>query len=53
MPMIDVNDATLNVQVEGRDGGPTVMLSNSLGTTMQMWGAADGGADKTIPGHPL
>jgi 3-oxoadipate enol-lactonase len=37
MPMIDVNDALLNIQVEGRDGGPTVMLSNSLGTTMQMW----------------
>jgi 3-oxoadipate enol-lactonase len=23
--------------VEGRDGGPTLMLSNSLGTTLQLW----------------
>ena len=37
MPMIDADGCLLNVSVEGRDGGPTVMLSNSLGTTMQMW----------------
>ena len=37
MPMIDADGCLLNVSVEGKDGGPTVMLSNSLGATMQMW----------------
>jgi 3-oxoadipate enol-lactonase len=37
MPMIDADGCPLNVSVEGRDSGPTIMLSNSLGTTMQMW----------------
>lgn len=37
MPMIDADGCLLNVSVEGRDGGPTLMLSNSLGCTMAMW----------------
>jgi len=37
MPMIDADGCLLNVSVEGREGGPTLMLSNSLGTTMHMW----------------
>lgn len=37
MPMIDADGCLLNVAVEGPDGGPTIMLSNSLGATMQMW----------------
>jgi 3-oxoadipate enol-lactonase len=37
MPMIDADGCLLNVSVEGRDGGPTLMLSNSLGSTMAMW----------------
>ncbi|MEA2822246.1 MAG: 3-oxoadipate enol-lactonase [Bradyrhizobium sp.] len=38
MPMIDAGDGCLlNVSIEGRDGGPTLMLSNSLGCTLQMW----------------
>src|SRR6201994_2080339 len=37
MPMIDADGCLLNVSVEGRDSGPTLMLSNSLGTTMAMW----------------
>ncbi|GLH77961.1 3-oxoadipate enol-lactonase [Bradyrhizobium sp. SSBR45G] len=37
MPMIDADGCLLNVTVEGRDGGPTLMLSNSLGSTLQMW----------------
>src|SRR5438270_8888498 len=38
MPMIDAGDGCLlNVSVEGRDGGPTLMLSNSLGCTLDMW----------------
>ena len=37
MPMIDADGCLLNVSVEGRDGGPTLMLSNSLGSTMTMW----------------
>src|ERR1700750_1889711 len=37
MPMIAADGCRLNVSVEGRDGGPTLMLSNSLGSTMQTW----------------
>src|ERR1700751_2427785 len=37
MPMIDADGCLLNVSVEGRDNGPTLMLSNSLGTRMAMW----------------
>ena len=37
MPMIDVGDCRLNVSVEGNADGPTLMLSNSLGTAMAMW----------------
>jgi 3-oxoadipate enol-lactonase len=37
MPMIDADGCLLHVTVEGRDGGPTLMLSNSLGCTLQMW----------------
>src|ERR1700745_1529527 len=37
MPMIDADGCLLNVSVEGRAGGPTLMLSNSLGCTLQMW----------------
>ena len=37
MPMIDTDGCLLNVSDEGRQSGPTLMLSNSLGSTMQMW----------------
>ena len=37
MPMIDADGCLLNVSVEGRSNGPTLMLSNSLGCTLQMW----------------
>ncbi|MBR1222864.1 3-oxoadipate enol-lactonase [Bradyrhizobium sp. U87765 SZCCT0131] len=37
MPTVDADGCRLNVTVEGRDGGPTLMLSNSLGTTLHMW----------------
>jgi 3-oxoadipate enol-lactonase len=37
MPMIDADGCLLNVVVEGRDGGPSLMLSNSLGTNLHMW----------------
>src|ERR1700686_5215047 len=37
MPMIDADGCLLNVSVEGRDGGPTLMLSNSLSCALQMW----------------
>lgn len=37
MPMIDANGCLLQVSVEGRDGGPTLMFSHSLGCTLQMW----------------
>jgi 3-oxoadipate enol-lactonase len=37
MPMIDVEGCPLNVQVEGRDDAPVLMLSNSLGTNLHMW----------------
>lgn len=37
MPMIEADGCLLNVSVDGRDGGPTLMLSNPLGTTLQIW----------------
>ena len=37
MPLIDADGCLLNVSVEGRDGAPTLMLSNSLGCTLEMW----------------
>src|SRR6185437_1371843 len=37
MPMIDVDGCLLNVSVQGHDGEPTLMLSNSLGCNLQMW----------------
>jgi 3-oxoadipate enol-lactonase len=35
--MIDADGCLLNVSVDGRDSGPTLMLSNSLGCNMAMW----------------
>jgi 3-oxoadipate enol-lactonase len=38
MPMINADDGCpLSVQVEGSDGAPALMLSNSLGTNLHMW----------------
>jgi 3-oxoadipate enol-lactonase len=38
MPIIHADDGCpLNVQVEGRDDAPALMLSNSLGTDLRMW----------------
>jgi 3-oxoadipate enol-lactonase len=37
MPIIYADGCMINVLVEGRDRGPTLMLSNSLGCTLQMW----------------
>ena len=39
MPMIDADGCPIHVQVEGPEGAPVLMLSNSLGTTLQMWDA--------------
>jgi len=37
MPTIDVNGCPLNVEIEGREGAPVLMLGNSLGTDLHMW----------------
>src|SRR5262249_43871874 len=38
MPTINADDGCpINVEVEGREGAPVLMLSNSLGTTLRMW----------------
>jgi 3-oxoadipate enol-lactonase len=37
MPMIDADGCQLNVEVEGRENAPVLMLSNSLGTDLHMW----------------
>ena len=38
MPMIKADDGCpLNVEVSGRESGPSLMLSNSLGTNLHMW----------------
>jgi 3-oxoadipate enol-lactonase len=42
MPTIDSNGCPINVEVEGAEGAPVLMLSNSLGTDLHMW-------DKQMP----
>jgi 3-oxoadipate enol-lactonase len=38
MPMISADDGCpIHVEVEGRDGAPALILSNSLGTNLHMW----------------
>src|SRR4249919_1108149 len=38
MPMITADDGCpIYVELEGRDGAPVLMLSNSLGTNLHMW----------------
>jgi 3-oxoadipate enol-lactonase len=37
MPMIDADGCPINVQIDGKEGMPVLMLSNSLGTNLHMW----------------
>jgi 3-oxoadipate enol-lactonase len=37
MPVIQSNGCPINVQVDGDANAPALMLSNSLGTTLDMW----------------
>ncbi len=37
MAMIEVDGCALNVEVDGPDAAPVLMLSNSLGTDLHMW----------------
>jgi 3-oxoadipate enol-lactonase len=37
MPMIDADGCPIHVEVEGPEGAPALMLSNSLGTDLTMW----------------
>lgn len=37
MPVIDADGCKLNVQVDGPDKAPALVLSNSLGTNLSMW----------------
>jgi 3-oxoadipate enol-lactonase len=37
MPTIDSDGCPLNVEIDGRDDAPVLMLSNSLGTDLHMW----------------
>ena len=37
MPTIQSNGCPINVVIEGPENAPTLMLSNSLGTTHAMW----------------
>src|ERR1700704_5342991 len=39
MPAINADGCPINVEVEGPQGAPVLMLSNSLGTTLHMWDA--------------
>ncbi|HEX5507292.1 MAG TPA: 3-oxoadipate enol-lactonase, partial [Pseudolabrys sp.] len=39
MPMIDADGCPINVQIDGRESAPVLMLSNSLGTNLHMWDA--------------
>lgn len=37
MPVIDVNDIRLRYRLDGPESAPVLVLSNSLGTTLEMW----------------
>ncbi|MFC7514899.1 3-oxoadipate enol-lactonase [Herbaspirillum sp. GCM10030257] len=37
MLFIDINDARLHYEVDGQEGRPWLILSNSLGTHLEMW----------------
>ncbi|MGI9491203.1 MAG: alpha/beta fold hydrolase [Geminicoccaceae bacterium] len=37
MPMVDINGTRLFVQIDGADGAPWIICSNSLGATHRMW----------------
>src|SRR5262249_46174838 len=37
MPEINADGCPIHVEVEGPQNAPVLMLSNSLGTTLQMW----------------
>ena len=39
MPVVHLADGDLNYQLEGPAGAPVLLLSNSLGTDLQMWDA--------------
>ena len=39
MPLIDADGCPLRVEIEGPERAPVLMLSNSLGTNLQMWDA--------------
>jgi len=39
MPVINADGCPINVVVEGPEGAPHLILSNSLGTTLRMWDA--------------
>lgn len=37
MPIVDVDGCAINVQVDGRKDAPPLMLSNSMGCSLEMW----------------
>jgi 3-oxoadipate enol-lactonase len=37
MPMIDADGCPINVEIQGSESAPVLMLSNSLGTNLHMW----------------
>src|SRR5262249_59714427 len=39
MPVINADGCAINVQVDGPEDAPVLMLSNSLGCTLDMWDA--------------
>jgi 3-oxoadipate enol-lactonase len=39
MPVIDADGCAIHVEIEGPERAPVLMLSNSLGTTLDMWHA--------------
>ncbi len=37
MPTVEANGIRINYRIDGADGAPVLMLSNSLGTSLHMW----------------
>jgi len=54
MPIVNAKDGCpINYQVEGPASAPVLMLCNSLGTDLHMWGRAGGGMVEAFPAGAL
>ena len=51
MAAMKIGEETFNVEVEGPEGAPWLIVSNSLGTTLNMWDAQMPAPDSVAGSH--